>query len=390
MITKRNYDRVLEEAQIENLRLSESLLRIIDESIYGQVHFVSVGNSISAGYSKCDIIKPFLKRSAIYQLGGSNYEYYSYARVRRNEDSNILTWYNKDFTNETMATLNVNDILAKKGKYVEAKWDDSIIDEYFNLSNGKVIGLKTLNGLGNNIIIYNGMTGIFTNIWRNGELRDRKRILSAFKEDLGSFDAFLRQVYIDNPNTQVYVCGLPNIQGTGIISVLDKFIIKICSKYPNVVFVPGTIRNAFHRLEGQQEFDVHYSSPEYTILWNQITEAMITNFKSTQLKSSLLSRLQQYSLETEKRSTISTGNVAATDLIIDNEVERYFYSHYANRDIQLVIQEIMKYYDNRYLTLFPCTPRESVLEKLQSVSDNVGHSKNIGLSPIERASQIGK
>lgn len=368
IITKRNYNKVLEKTSNYNLQLSEEFLEMLNKANIKNLNLISVGNSISAGYSKCDEITPFLMRSNIYKLS-DNIDYYSYARVRRNEELNIFKWYSNNVTNETISKLNIDDILVKEGKYAQNKWNDQTLEDYKNLSNGQNIGFKDLNINGNNIIIYNGLTGVFTNALRKGNIQDKLKLFKSLKQDLQNFKLVLTQFYIDNPHTQVYVCGLPNIMGTGIISFLDSTIKQICDYFPNVVFLPGTIRNSFFYLEGQKEFDVHYSVPEYIDLWNNITNSINDNYISNKLKLSLLKELTEYSLEVEKESTVSKGDEQQVYKLINETIEKHSSLFVANNiNMNKTLEETAKYYNDNYLSTFACTPREKVLTKLKDTN----------------------
>lgn len=364
-ITKKNYNKQLKELSEKNLKLSEEFLDLKEKLNIKDLNIASVGNSISAGYSKCDKILPFLMRTSIYDLA-DDINYFSYARVRRNEEKNILRWYSSNISHSDINNLNIDDIKEKKFAYVEKHWNGTTLKNFKDLSNKNNIGFKDFNLLDNSIIIYNGFTGEFTNAKRKGtEFTDKFRIMHAFKKDLLNARLVLTQIYLDNPNTQVYVCGLPNFMGTGIISVLNGYIKKLCNQIPNTVFLPGTVRNCLFFLEGQKEFDVHYSQPEYTKLWNNITQTMMDNYVSIKFNTSLIERLKNYSLEVEKESTVSKGNIEDISKIIEEEFEKYtplFLKN--NQNIDNHLDGFINYYNENYLSTFPCTPKEEVVQKV--------------------------
>lgn len=364
-VHKKNYNKHLSREIDQNIKLSEQFLGKLEKFNVKKLNLISVGNSISAGYSKCDEIKPFLMRSNIYKLN-KDIDYYSFARIRRNEEINVLKWYLNNITNTKIENLNIDDILVKQDSYVSAKWNGNTIENYKNLSKHKNIGFKDLNIDGNNIMIYNGLTGAFTNIIRKGNTKDKLKLFKAFKLDLDNFKLILTQIYIDNPDTQVYICGLPNLMGTGIISVFNKNIKRICNEIPNTVFLPGVIRSAFFYLDGQKEFDVHYNNPEYIALWNNITKAINENYISLKLKNSLISKLAKYSLNVEKESTISKGSGIEVERLIDEEIEKHIDLFKKDKkDINKTLYSVADYYDFNYLSTFSCSPREKVLTKLR-------------------------
>ena len=59
IITKNNYDRYMKKLLDYNFSLSHEFLEMLDKLQVRNLNIASVGNSISAGYSKCDKILPF-------------------------------------------------------------------------------------------------------------------------------------------------------------------------------------------------------------------------------------------------------------------------------------------------------------------------------------------
>lgn len=352
---------------------------MLDKLQVRNLNIASVGNSISAGYSKCDKILPFFMRSYIYKLS-KDINYYSYARVRRNEDLNILRWYNTNISHKEINALNIDDIIVKKDCYVEKYWDDQTIKNYEEIANKSNIGFKDFNLLDNNIIIYNGLTGEFTNAIRKGTISEKLKALGRVKRDIENAKLVLTQIYLDNPKTQVYVCGLPNIMGTGIISLMDGYIKDICKQIPNTVYLPGTIRSSLCYLDGQKEFDIHYNQPEYINLWNNITKAMIDNYVPKLFITSLLERMKKYSMSIEMESTISHGDEEDIACIIEEEIEKFIpLFTKVNQNMDASINQIMRFYNQGYLSTFPCTPRNFVLQKLSEVKND---------NPIEIESNV--
>ncbi|MDD3048807.1 MAG: hypothetical protein PHQ89_02300 [Bacilli bacterium] len=369
IITKNNYDQKMELLSAKNRVLSKQFLDMLKRLQITELNMASVGNSLSAGYSKCDLILPFLMRSDIFKRA-EDINFYSFARVRHNEEISILRWYNENISHKDINDLNKTDIAAKQTKYVQKHWSDQTLKNYDEITNKSDIGLKDFNLLDNSIIIYNGFTGEFTNAMRKGTTSDKLKIFSTFKKDLINAKLVLMQMYLDNPNTQIYVCGLPNIMNTGIISVLDKDIKKLCEQIPNTVYLPGVVRNSFFYLDGEQEFDIHYSQPEYLQLWNNITNAMIENLLPKKLTTNLLERLRKYSWAVEQEKGISKGCVAEVLKIIEEEFDKYkplFDKN--NQNINGTIDTISKNYDKNYLSSFLCTPRAEVLDKLDRMKE---------------------
>jgi len=375
IITKSNYNEAMNRLNGENIKLSEQFLEMFRNLDIKNFNILSVGNSISAGYSKCDEILPFLMRSNIYSLDKDK-GYYSYARIRRNEDSNIYRWYNSNISHEEIIKLNINDIEAKKDTYVEKFWSRQTLENYDNLAKKSNIGFKDLNLLDNNIIIYNGFTGQFTNSFRNDTSLNKIKIIDQFKKDIYGARMILNQIYLDNPNTQVYVCGLPNIMKTGIISSLDTYIKKICDDIPNTIYVPGIVRNALFYLDGQKQFDIHYSRPEYLQLWNNITNAINNNYIYISFMTTLIEKLKKYSDLLEKSNINEKENNDEISNILVAEFEKFrpiFYDF--NLDFEKIVTKIVKHYSTNYLSTFSYTPKEKTISKIYSFVNINGNTK---------------
>ncbi len=364
IINKKNYEQKLEEKTIENEIISEEFLTMLEKLGIEKLNIASVGNSISAGYSKCDKIMPFLMRSALYNQS-DNINYYSYARVRRNEEINVLRWYNRNISHPEINALNIDDLVVKKHAYVQKYWNGSTIKNYEELANAKKDGLRDFNLMDNSIIIYNGLTGAVTNAIRRGTVKDKLKFWKNFRKDIIDCKLLFSQIYLDNPHTQVYICGLPNIAGTRLINCFDNIIKELTNEIPNLVYSPGTIRNSLFYLDEQKEFDVHYSRPEYLEALNNVTEKMLENYVTKKLTNSLIEQMREYSLAVEEESTIAVGNEEEIKKIVDLEIEKHS-DQFAvvDQDINNSIDDVMRYYQNNHLSTFSCTPKEKVLKKL--------------------------
>lgn len=359
-IHKNNYNEKLERNNNKNIMLTDEFLEQLNFIGDSNISLISVGNSLSAGYSKCDEILPFLKRGNIYN-SSNDINFLSYARVRRNEEKNIIRWYLENLSDQHIGELNIKDIAAKKAFYA-VDWSSDIPNSYRELYKDKPVNFRDQVQLNdNNVIIYNGLTGVFTNNFRNGTNKEKIKILSAFKEDIINFKQFLNTIYLESPKTQVYVIGLPNIMGTGIISALDYQIKKIIKQFPNVVFVKGTIRNSLFYLDNQQEFDVHYSQPEYLSLWNNLTEAMINNYSSLKLRLEVLNELKNYSEKEEYKNTLSKGDLKDISVIIKESIGKHNNKYV---DLEKEVSIITKYYENNYLSSYSSTPKNETVNEL--------------------------
>lgn len=365
-VTAKNYSQKLYLASKENQLLSNQFLSLLQKLNINHLNLVSVGNSISSGYSKCDQLVPFLMRSNLY-CHKDLFSFYSFARIRRNEDANILDWYRRNISHREINLLLVDDIIARKDAYVDKYWGNDTIDQYMSFVNSPDIGFQDCNKRGNTLIIYNGFTGRFTDIIQKGSFYDQRKLLSCFQKDYQDAYFVLKSFYMDNPHTQVYVCGLPNLSGVNMPIICNQYIKKLCQQIPNTVYLNGTFRNTFFYLDGQKEFDVHYNVPEYLCLWNNITSTMTSSYLSTKLKCDLLCALRDYHLAVERISTTSHGNTLEIENILHNIINSYMPQFKKlNQSIYEPLRQVCQYYRENYLLSYACTPRKAVIQKIFS------------------------
>lgn len=270
-----------------------------------QLNMGCVGNSIASGYSKCDEMIPFWVRSHLCS-SSQNFEFYSYARIRRNEDLNILKWYSQNISHSKINKLLIDDLRVKQKRY--ACYGEKQRHKYEKIMNKTDIGFRDYIQMEDNIIVYCGLSGTFTDIFRKGNSKDRQQILKSFQRDFEYMKAFLMQVYLDNPKAQVYVCGLPDIQGMKLTNLFDVYIKKATKTVPNAVYVKGVSKNIFTINRNQKELDYHYNKPEYMNLLCEIWKAVLNNYTPIKFKNEVLFGLAQYSDEVEVKDTTSKGS----------------------------------------------------------------------------------
>ncbi len=364
VINNRNYNEMLKKLSKEEKYLCQKLMEMFRECRINQLNMGCVGNSIASGYSKCDEMIPFWVRSHLY-LSNQNINFYSFARIRRNEELNILKWYNKNISHSKINQLLIDDLKVKQKRY--ACYGNKQRCEYEEMMNKTNIGFRDYIQMENNIIVYCGLSGTFTDIFRKGNGKDKQQILKSFQKDFGHLKAFLMQVYLDNPKVQVYLCGLPDIQGMKLTNLFDIYIKKAIKTVPNAVYVKGVSKNIFTINKNQKELDYHYNKPEYMNLLCEIWKSVLNNYIPMKFKNEVLFGLAQYSNEVEVKDTTSKGNPDVIENIIMNCEKKYVkYLREKNIDIRKIKKEIWSYYDNNYLVNYGCTNRKLVKKLLMA------------------------
>lgn len=353
IIRKDNYQKILEIEQKKNEQLVNQLNEML-KRYDGIFHIASVGNSIASGYSKSDEMIPLLSRIT-GKFDSQKIETFSYARVRKNEEYNIIKWIYENISHHQINQWLIQDILEKNGRY--AKFNKEEQDEYARTQALSNLGFRDFLSLNNNIIIYNGLTGSFTDILRKGSKTDKKELIHSFRNDYYYLKMVLRMIYLENPETQVYICGIPDFLGLGITNIVNQYIKRAIAEFPNVVFVKGSSRNLFLRLANQKEFDIHYNKPEYLILLNNVFKKILENYPRLALKNNILNRIRTISDEIQKTKVNGIADssevaeaIRLAILQLGTDIE----------SINSILDETIQYYDDKYLTDFSGTNREEV------------------------------
>lgn len=362
LITNKNYSSLMKKYERKEKELCDKIIQLFSDCKIDAVNMGSVGNSIASGYSKCDEIIPFFARSHIFEHE-DKVSFYTYARVRRNEEINILNWYSCNLIHKDINMLLMSDILAKKEKY--AVFSDEHKNLYEYMTNKTNIGFSDYIHLSNNIMVYSGLSGTFTDIIRKGNGADRIKLLNCFRNDFECLKMFLIRAWLDNPKLQIYVCGLPDMMGIGLTNKFDKYIKKAVQIVPNAIYVKGATRNYFSKLEGQKEIDYHYSKPEYLQLICNVWESILNNYIMLNYKNDILYDLMKYSKQVEFEDSTSKGDPMLMRQLIMKCVGKYtnLFVKY-NIDKQKINREIWKFYNKNYLQHFGCTDRQVVSKEL--------------------------
>lgn len=346
--------------KFENIKLNlsgvnDSFIKFINDNGISSVNLTSVGNSIATGYSMNDSIKPLLLRNEdLIKRCNFKLNLRAYARAQDNNDEHIFDWFLNNVKQSDINKKVQLDFISDKGMPHGNIYNSDVI-KYYPTEISDDIGLRDLvmkseEGLAN-IIIYNGVTGSFLdNVTRHGLHKG----LYGFERDLVSLEASLKLIYLRNPYTQVYVCGIPNIAGIGITNlVINSKIRKVCKNYPNCVYISPVKQNFMYRKNDKLVVDVHYSDDEYLNLNKVILESIVNNYFPVKALTEFDVAMKKYSDVAEYGNKSDIGN------IIDS-----VFSNYDLNDKQL--KEISKYFKERYPYDFYYTPRRDVINDIKS------------------------
>ena len=308
---RRNLKDIMMKLSVVNNRF----IRFINESGIDSVNLTSVGNSIATGYSMNDMIKPLLLRNGdLIRKCNFNLNLRSYARAQDNNDEHIFDWL---LNNAKQSEINKKvqyDFMNDNG-LDHKNIDDEKVMKYYPTEIKNDIGLR----------------------------------------DLVSLESSLKYIYLTNPYTQVYVCGIPDLLGINAVEVVNKKIRNICKMYNNCCYVKPVAQNLLYSKDGKKVFDVHYNREEYLNLNKSILEAIMHNYFPVKALTDFDIEMKKYSAGAEY------GNKPDVRGIIDSVFSKYD----LNND---QLKRVAAYFKERYPFDFYYTPRQEVIDEIKSRS----------------------
>lgn len=335
--------------------VNDSFVKFVKNSGIKSVNLTSVGNSIATGYSMNDSIKPLLLRNKdLINKCDFDLNLRAYARAQDNNDEHIYNWLINNVKQSDINKKVQLDFMHKNGMPHDNIYNSDVI-KYYPTDIKDDIGLcdlvmKKEDGVAN-IIVYNGVTGSFLdNLTRHG----LPKTVSGFKRDFVSLESNLKYIYLKNPYTQVYVCGIPNIAGIGLTNVvINERIRNICKKYSNCVYVDPAKQNLMYRKNDKIVLDVHYSDDEYLNLNRNILEAIMHNYFPVKA-------LVDFDIKMKKYSDVAEyGNKPNISEIMNSVLSKYNLSSDQ-------LKRMLGYFKERYPYDFYYTPRSEVIDDIKS------------------------
>lgn len=346
---------------------NDRFIKMLERVGIKNIHLTSFGNSIATGYAMNDDIYPMLKRNKdllerIKQLQ-INASFHSFARAQDNNDEHLLDWIVNNISESEINKLVHVDFDAQNKNSMDARGIKSEDVDKLYPSNPEIdMGLQDLVKLNSkdlaNIIVYNGATASFLdNLTRHGKHLN----LYGFFRDFKSMEAILKTIYLINPNTQVYICGIPNLGKINAVYFLNQQIKKICSNYPNCVYVSPIPQNFIYKKNGKILVDIHYNNEEYLQLNNNIIESITGNYEQVRLFVELDRRLKRYSADAFKSNS---------DLRYDGEKINEVITELLEKHKEIItpkfLKKVLKYYKEKYPHDYYYTPRKTVIETLRT------------------------
>ena len=279
-------------------RINTYLALILKEHGISNVRLTSMGNSIGSGYSMVRSIKPLLLRNTsleeILNELDISLDTHHFARAQNNSDEHMVEWLETNIKESEVHKMNRSDYSGEKTS-MPAHIKQETVEELYPVDMKEDIGLKDAitereDNLAN-IVVYNGATGSFLDgLTRHGSLK--QQMLHGVKRDISNIESVMSIIQTNNrtgkSNTQVYLCGVPNLFGIGVSSIINRRLKRLAKKYANVVYVdPVKAKGRYTQIDDEGKdtdkkgIDIHYSEDEYLAFNNNIIEAINNNFATS-------------------------------------------------------------------------------------------------------------
>jgi hypothetical protein len=308
-------------------RLNDELGIVLSEDGISNLRLINVGNSIASGFSYRRLTKPLFLRNETLRDKLNNHgvelDYHHFARPQNNNDEHILEWFVDNISERSIALMNRNDYLDGKTSLFPSGITEKEVDKYFPYEDDKNFRIMDLIRESSddmaNIVVYNGCTGSFLNGNRYG--RFLQKFFYGIRRDVTSIEAILKMIQTNNrmndSNTQVFLCGVPNLMGVGISNCMNTRLKGLEEKYANVVYVPPVVASVFYKpLDPKTPHeiirDVHYDEDEYLRLLNNIIASIKNNYLTSKAMIDLDRRMYRLS---ENLEFVDKDNIDNKDFI---------------------------------------------------------------------------
>lgn len=419
--------------------VNTQFIDLMNKNEIKNVNLSSFGNSIATGFSFNDSLIPLLKRNEdLVERADFDLNLRAYSRAQDNCDGKTFHYLNSNITQAEINKFVRNDYLSetvgmfkglfKKRKkilevldgtreknkivglfkkvfkissspksltqaeikklndellYLDGKISDikSAVEKYYPLEVQNDIGMDDLIKQSDsdlaNIVVYNGFTGSFLdNVTRGGQ----HKLLGGFKIDEDDIYASLKKIYDDNPNTQVYLCGMPNITGINLVYLENRKLKRLCKKFPNCVYVGPTPQHLLYSKDGKLSIDIHYNNEEYLNFNINIMQAIVNNydflkaFTKFDLFFKKLHDDNDFSkIDAEIISQYGETSIELRDQYIKNRVDSFYEKFFEDnslsaKQLKIVLNYCKENYDS-YFYINVSKYKKYIMENLKNTSE---------------------
>lgn len=365
--------------------LNVKLSKMFAENGIGQFRLINVGNSIASGYSTTRTTKPLFLRNELLKDTledyGIDFDYHSFARPQNNCDEHFFEWFINNVRESDVDGLVRHDYLAKKTGLNPIGITEDEVDKYYPSESKKQDGLLELSTNSEedmaNIIVYNGCTGSFLdNNFRKGNFF--RKFFHGIRKDMNSIEAIMQLIQTNNrmhnSNTQVFVCGVPNLMGAYISNAMNSRLKRLEKKYANVTYVPPIATALFyHPLDSDdpsfERPDLHYDEDEYLRFINNILGSISDNYTVNNAMIDLDRRLYELSQERELLDKDSSEDQQFVSAYLSNLLEEET-KDMSDEEKQIFLKKAKKYLMLRFPYDFFYVGKDNIKEVISKSLSN--------------------
>ena len=357
MLERKSYEKNLKELSILNIKLIKKLQSIGVEKLI----LTSLGNSIAAGYSQNNLIRPLLERNETIEKTANKYgielNRYCMARAQNNNDKKIFSWVLNNTTFKEMHDINLRDYNDFSKSYMYNN-GDIIMDAVTNEGIADVI--KKSNPSVANIIIYYGGTGSLI-----ANMKNEIYSISSIKEDYENMNSLLTYIQnqnrINGTNTQVYLGGTPDILGLKLNSIINFEIKRKSCNFANTSYIKPVKCDFIY----DNGIDFHYDENEYINLNKNIIKTINENYICNMAFIDIDRELYKISEMIELKTSLNTDAEYLT-IKLDEKLEYWFNYLRENKcEINHFKNRLLNYFYQNYPNDFSYIEKEKTITKIK-------------------------
>lgn len=341
------YNTISHEDKYKLSKENDKFVELVEKTKKGSVTLTSAGNSIGFGFSLTQANIPLLLRdqNLIDELKshGIDCTEFNVARMQNNDDEKTYNLLIGNVKLSDIYEMDRQDYVKNRAQVKSGHITAKNIEEYYpkTVNNDETFGEIALNNDNNNmnIIVYNGCTGSFLDgLTRSDNISGMLSAFNGFSRDTASIRSFCEYIYLKNPHTQIYLCGVPNFLNLGITDGINDGLKEIADSYPNVIFVDPIVVNVFQK-NGE---DIHPTTEEYQRQVTNIMESICKNYISRSICIDLDVSLKTLNTDIELYHRELKNNEEVVRTVVEGVLADYDYA--SKDDIKNATDAFLKLY----------------------------------------------
>lgn len=377
-VKKVQFDCEIKNVEVELQKENEDFIKMLNNLNIDNITLTAVGNSISTGLSMKDESKPLLERNEeLFNMMSENnisYETYRFSRWEDNFDEYTYGYLINNIKQSEINKMSIMDYTDKETGEIKKYIEEDKLYEYYPLIVENDKGLNDIvkeKNIQSNIIVYNGETGSFL----NNIFRKSNDLFNSFNEDAISIEAFCKAVFIENPNIQIYLCGLPNYFNLDIINIVNVRYKDMANHYPSVTYVESSPAKYIYKTKDGLFCDAHYDQKEYLCHNRRIMDTINENYVSNLVCIDIYTDLRQLNEYIQLEDIKLRDNQSVIEIKISNIIQKYENMGIEKKKICEGIDKFLDLYKERSGANFYYISKEIMLNIFKEYSNSKVYTK---------------